>query len=298
MTINISSPQFSFINFNADTSACYNGSICLPVNALSDLQFMLIAAVTGTDKANFLSNNYAVAISGLGEAHFEPEFVPTWQPVHIYLGYPATPDIYVGYFSFNDTSAAFAAMDNYDCFSLSFIQYPAMQPYRGLIEWATSSTCFYKEPETCFNTLVQYNNNDNAFGFYYIQDTFNAATSGWYNSVRLNLYLHSPVNDEQQQVYELSDGSTQKIMHRIWKDYDFKTDYYPDEIHEKINVATAHDNVLLSSSLAGISAEAFVRKEKIDITWYQDTIPRNPLGQAKGKLRLAIPRATTNSNCD
>jgi len=162
----------------------------------------------------------------------------------------------------------------------------------ALVSIATSTTCFYKEPETCFNTLIQYNNQENAFGF-----SYTGAPGGYFNSVRLNLYLHSPVNDEQQQVYEKSDGSTQKIMHRIWKDYDFKTDYYPDEIHEKLNVATAHDTVLLTSSLAGLSATAFVRKEKIDITWYQENVPRNPLGQAKGKLRLAIPRSTINNNC-
>jgi hypothetical protein len=292
MAVTISSPQFSFVQFGTTTDPCSGYPPCLPVNDLSDLQFTVLAYVTGsTDKANFLSNSYAVALEGLHTNNFEPSFIMSWEGLYSHPS-PSDPDVYVGYGVYASTEVTFNALAYDTCFSLGFYQYTPERPYTYLRELFTTSTCFIKTSDTCYTSIIQYGNNSNAFGFY-----FSTPAANWLEKVRLPLYLHSPVNVDDEKSYQKSDGSTKKLSHRIWKDYKFKMDYLDEATIEKFNIATACDTVTITNPYLNVNALDFVRTEKVEIEYNQEDNPYFNLGISKGTLRLAIPRAYVNSNC-
>ena len=207
---------------------------------------------------------------------------------------------WIDYFSANGNVANWEAMANCTCFSICIYRVTPVV-VSGLfgspqLQWhvttlGTLSNCFIKAVHLCdtpacnvpsppascevptrYTSLLQYRNNSDAFGFWYDEAPAALQPGGatpFYNSVRLPFYLHSPVYTEDQMTYQLSDGSSQKLSHRIWKDYKFKTDYWYDDWVQKFVVATAHDEVVISSPYANVVDENFVRIEKIDTEWYR-----------------------------
>jgi len=177
-----------------------------------------------------------------------------------------------------------------------------------------SETCFVKIADDCDGqptSILAYANNNDAFGFYYDGLPGLSPDIDFLNTVRLPMYLHSPVYAEDQMTYNKSDGSSQKLNHRIWEDYKFKTDYLTRDQHKALVAATGHDLVFIACPYQGISLGGspgfqysqgvsktqFVRTEKIEVEWQEENIPRFKLGQGKGVLRLAEPSSNTNTNC-
>jgi hypothetical protein len=237
------------------------------------------------------------------------------------------------YFQFTGTLTEWNALKDNQCFQIciygvgllqTYPEYANINPNLGGIypyntiaaiaepQIACSYTQFSKITDECDaypTAVLQYANVSDAFGFFY--DGLGQLTPPGINyleSIRLPLYLHSPEYAEEQMSYQRSDGSTLKLVHRIWTDYKFKADYLDAATLNALVVATAHDFVFITSHYQGIDpwsggayqtgdVTQFVRNEKIEIEWQQETIPRFKLGQAKGTIRLAEPASNVNSNC-
>jgi len=284
MAITYSSPLFSFLQLSESDPTCSSSERpCLPVKELNDLAFQMIASVTGADKATFYDTvfiNAAISFDCKASLLTEENWTGTWFKTTIGAG--SEPDIWVGNFVYN-TGAIWSLIDINQCFGI--ILYA-----EGGAEVACFDTCFKKITDDCYTSVIGYRNNENAFDFDYSESTF-------FNRVRLPLYLHSPTNSEEQKTYSKSNGSSVKLMHRIWKDYRVKTDYFTDGMLERFAVATAHDGVYITCSYSDLSNAQFIRTEKVEIDWQEENIPVFNLAQGKTTLRLASPRANINSNC-
>lgn len=292
MAIELTSPEFSFIQITepSDGSCAWYGNLCLPVYELADLSFQIIATVSDADKETFQDETiYAQVIDDC----------PKDQPFNVYQNYNVewtltdegvgyAPDTWVGNFQYN-VANGFTELGSGDCFSLGIYKLPGSVGYPDLL--ACIETCFQKITDTCFTAQIGYRNNENSFDFDYSDQLY-------FNRVRLPFYLHSPTNPEEEKSYTKSDGSSVKLMHRIWKDYKVKTDYFHQSWVEKFTIATAHDGVYITDDYIGVTAAQFIRMEKVDTAWMEEQSPGINIAQSITTLRLASPRATINSNCE
>jgi len=105
----------------------------------------------------------------------------------------------------------------------------------------TSITCFKYLVDKCFTSRITYNNNEDAFGFFYSSNLI-------FNAIRLPMYAVNPAFDIEQKTYVRSNGVRTKVFARLAKKYKFVTDFLPEEIHQKLVVALNHDNVLIATS--------------------------------------------------
>ncbi|MDR0738455.1 MAG: hypothetical protein LBF39_05215, partial [Prevotellaceae bacterium] len=69
------------------------------------------------------------------------------------------------------------------------------------------------------------------------------------NSVRLPLYLTEPQYPQTQEVYKLKSGYRRHLFAEIEKSYNLKTDFLPDELHQKLVIALSHDEVYINDLL-------------------------------------------------
>lgn len=294
MAIVLTTPTFSFLQFSENDQPCaWSEKPCLPVYDLNDLRFRVNAAVTGDDKADFATYAIGAGITldcdtpGILTENYRGTWVMTES------GEGDNPDLWVGVMKWND-DGLFPLYDAGQCFSIMLFK--TSNAHTGEYSLECLETCFTKITDTCSphpSSIVEYYNDSNAFDFNYTE----LPGSGDANRVRLEIYFHSPTDAIEQKSYAKSDGSTKMIMQCIWKDYRVKTNYFPDEWHERLVVATAHSNVLITCDYAGLNQDSFVRTEKIDIDWKEEDIPYYQLAQGKTTMRLAIPRSNVNSNC-
>jgi hypothetical protein len=306
MAVVITSPEFSFVGIVAEEAQpCSWGTLpCLPVSVLNDLSFQLKVAVSGADKAWFnvefeqdgdtleytIQGKVCIDCEDAGVETDAFSFSATWTLVE-----EGTTDHWIGNFVANGNETIFNSYDIGQCFNLCFhkvlidVTDPTVILGLTTTPIVCSDTCFARIDDTCYTSVLTYSNDESAFDFNY--DT------AFFNTVRLNLYLHSPVNVEEEKSYSKSDGSTVKLMHRIWKDYKVKTDLWGDHWLEKLAVATAHDTLRITCTYSGIVNKTFVRMEKIDIGWLEQDSPGINVAQGNTTLRLANPRASINSNC-
>lgn len=284
MAIQLTSPIFSFLQFTEDTEACvWTERPCLPVYELEDLQFQILAEVTGNNKSDFPlveGNSIYGSVSLDCEVNIlsEQNYSSTW--VKYETGEGENPDKYVGYFSYN-IGNIWDLISIGECFSIMI--------YTGSYSLGCFDTCFKKIAYDCFTSVLAYRNNENAFGFRYDNPT--------YNRVRLYFYPHSPSNTEENKSYAKSDGSTVLLTYRLWKDYKVKVDYMLQSWIERFTVATAHDDVRITSDYAALNQDAFVRIEKVEPAWNEEQIPQFNMAQSSTVLRLAAVRENVNSNC-
>lgn len=150
--------------------------------------------------------------------------------------------------------------------------------------------CFKKICDPCHTTLLEYYNNENAFGFYY-KTTGNAALIS--NRIRLPFYLRQPLFPTTRNVFTLSNGSKKKLSARVEKEWSAITDYMPKEWHEKLAIALEHDSVSMVNVNANINSEVMM-ESNYDIDW--QAFLDNPLAQASFKVKQ-IPYNNINTNC-
>jgi hypothetical protein len=105
----------------------------------------------------------------------------------------------------------------------------------------TSITCFKYSVDKCFTSRITYNNNEDAFGFFYSSNLI-------FNAIRLPMYAVNPAFDIEQKTYVRSNGVRTKVFARLAKKYKFVTDFLTEELHQKLVVALNHDNVLIATS--------------------------------------------------
>lgn len=283
MAITLTSPIFSFLQFTEKDFNCNSADKpCLPMFEPQDLAFQILAQVTEGDKDTFPAQPYYGSITLDCEVGLSTEenYSSTW--VRYEDGGEGNPDYYVGYFTYN-VGNIWELIKVNQCFGLMIIS--------GGSLISCMDTCFYKVGDECSppTSIIQYRADSNMFGFNY--------TTAFYNRVRLELYLHSPTNAIEEKSYSKSDGSSLMLMQRIWKDYQVKTNYFPEEWHERFVVATAHPDVRVTCVYSALTQEPIIRTEKLDIQWNEENIPFFQLAQGKTVLRLADIRANVNSNC-
>lgn len=267
-----------------DTCGAFLDRPCLPVYELQDLAFQVIARVTGASKETFeFTDFWGQVTTDCPEVDLTriENFTSLWEQTVV--GEGSEPDIWVGNFSFN-VSTTFSDLGIGDCFTISIQGQSGFTPENiGCL-----ATCFTRIGDICYTTKMIYSNNQNAFDFVY--------NGSFANKLRLPMYLHSPTNAEEEKSYSKSDGSSVKLMHRIWKDYRLKTDLFPAHWIEKLTVALAHDTINLTNTYSGV-ADYFIRMEKVDVDWMQEQSPGVNLAHANTIVRLASARASINSNC-
>jgi hypothetical protein len=101
----------------------------------------------------------------------------------------------------------------------------------------TANQCFQRIADTCFTSVVDFNNNENAFGFIYTVTSFS-------NRIRLPIYFKNPEFQNRQKVYVRSDGTRKKLFARLAKKWVGLIDMATEEVHQKLIVALSHDNVI------------------------------------------------------
>jgi len=306
MAVVITSPQFSFLQIDILQETCsWITPPCLPMFTPSDLSFQMYVAVSGTDKdwfniefdASGTLSEYTIQAricedcDDASDVDREFSWGATWTKIT-----EDTTDIWVGNFTFNGNETKWTALDFNTCFNICFhkvliaVSDPTVVVGLTTTPIECTDTCFTKIVDECYTSVITYGNNDNAFDFNY--------ENSWSNTIRLFMYLHSPLPVEEEKSYAKSNGSTKKLMHRIWTDYKVKTDYFTDDMHMQLTIATAHDTVSIYDVYSRIINKEFVRTEKFDIAWMEEQSPGINVAQATTTLRLAIPRATINSNCE
>jgi hypothetical protein len=150
-----------------------------------------------------------------------------------------------------------------------------------------SNVCFKRIYSTCYTTLVKYYNDEDAFCFY-AKDTY-------YEQIRLPLHLKSMQPERKTKGYQKSNGEMVKLSDRITKSYLLKIDYMPEQMHNKLAIALAHDNVLLTDDVKLFNDTAIISQDDYKINWSDnDNIS---LGNAETKVYLQSNSCSNNSNC-
>jgi hypothetical protein len=116
----------------------------------------------------------------------------------------------------------------------------------------------------------------------------------FHNRARINFYVTRPQFPEERNVFRLADGRTKVQSVVIRKVLEGETDYLPVEIHERLKIALAHDNVTIEGyrylSGVGVVAEA-----DYEIAWVTGLLDY-PLAKAAFKVEVT-PYDVTNDNC-
>lgn len=112
------------------------------------------------------------------------------------------------------------------------------------------------------------------------------------NRIRLPLQLHSPQFPEDRQVFRKANGQTQTMSIVVRKTYELETDFMPENWHQKLKIALAHDTVFIEGEkyLGDISQDG-----DYTIDW-PDSVLHYPTAKANTKVQ-ATPFDATNANC-
>lgn len=146
------------------------------------------------------------------------------------------------------------------------------------------SNCFFKSAVDCFTSVLEYSCDENSYGFIYCVDDIP-------NIVRLPTYISKPQFTDEESIYVKSDGAVQVLKSVTKKEYEGKTDYLNQGLHEKLKIAITHDNVNIKSQYYSGGIRKIANYE---IEWQNfEPINNSP---AKYKV-LATPYFARNSNC-
>lgn len=153
-------------------------------------------------------------------------------------------------------------------------------------EYLGSSNCFKVVDASCYSSKVTYSADEPAFGFY---------GEGWTNSIRLPVYVSRPQFPGEEKGYQKSTGEFIKLSERINKEWEFKTDWMPEEWHQYLRMALSCDNVYITNEFANLTNERIYKKEEYDIEWDED----RDFYLAKGKCKVfkTLLSKSVNSNC-
>lgn len=116
----------------------------------------------------------------------------------------------------------------------------------------------------------------------------------FHNRSRIPFYVTRPQFPEERNTFRLADGRSKVQSVIVRKVLDGETDWLPAELHERLKVALAHDNVTIEGYryLAGVG---IVAEGEYSIEW-QTNMLDYPLGKAAFKVEIT-PFDVTNDNC-
>lgn len=162
-----------------------------------------------------------------------------------------------------------------DCFS-----YCILDSAKNVV---ACSNQFQVANDCCYVSKIEYWNNEDAFGFVYVNDIK--------NTIQLPFFLHSPKHLVKEKVYRQTDGTYKRLSADIEKEYECETDFFQEYLHDKLIVAFKHDNVIVTSNRLGITENVSQQGEyamnwnsKIDFT-------------AKAEFKLRTYFNGKNNNC-
>lgn len=114
------------------------------------------------------------------------------------------------------------------------------------------------------------------------------------NRVRLPFYITRPQFQEERNVFRLSNGTTKVQSVVIRKIYEVEVNYLPEEIHERLKIALAHDTVTIEG-FKYLTGTGVVAEADYEIAWLQNMIDY-PLAKASFKAEIT-PYNYSNDNC-
>lgn len=275
--MNIINPQFSFVQF-ASGGAPADCDYLLPLALNSDLKFQCVISTSGPTQSNNIvghSQKLYVVKSG---AIITDETTLSANTLF------AQTDFFTAIETGDETvlicwSAAITGIDTFaqdTCFRL------CLRVDDGTTVLYYLSNCFQKISDVkYFNTLEYYATSDN-YGFIYC--------AGASNKVRLPFYLGGPQVKEDQTAYVYSTGARKLTKYHAGNLYEVKVDTVPEDIHNKITTALAHDFVNIESP----RYTGGIRKDgDYTIGWDR---PEDLTAPATTKA-FATPYQVVNDNC-
>lgn len=168
---------------------------------------------------------------------------------------------------------------------------PAGTCFRIAIENVTKaeihySNVLFRESKDTYLTTVEYSSNEDTYGFSY--------PAGVSNMVTLPMYALNPKYTEDRKVY-IKSNKQYKVLHAsIEKEWTVQTAPLADELHERINVLLAHDNITFSNRKINGTV---VKNDEYKINW-DDTQWGERTAVAGATFSINTVFAGRNSNCD
>lgn len=164
-------------------------------------------------------------------------------------------------------------IDDLTCFRIGLL-------YSGVY---LHSNLFRYISDTTESTALKYVCNEFQFNFDY-------SISGSSNRVRLPIIIKHPQFPQDDIVYTDANGVSRLISSKIDKEYTLETEYMPEDWHEKLVIALAHDEVYFDNVRLQKSAEYEINYDEYD---------ELPCGTRLYKASAKIKKNTTirNNNC-
>lgn len=149
-----------------------------------------------------------------------------------------------------------------------------------------STNCFTLVSSNCYTTKLEYGCNEDAFGFY---------GQGFFNSIRLPLYLSRANYESDEKGYQKSDGTFVKLAERVNKTFELRTDWMPEQWHDRLRVALSCDTIQVTNENENLTQVAIYKKDEYEVDW--DSEVDFPLAKGKAKVFKGLFRKSVNSNC-
>lgn len=236
------------------------------VSLISDMAIVADASIDAPDDVEFVGSNYSWdyskpmnSLSGINDAYVRPEL---------------------------------AYVDG-DCLRLCVwrlllfangLNMPIFQE----AECLGTTNCLKKTDRLCYTTKITYGCDESAFGFYADVDPF-------VNSVRLPFYLSRPKYPGEESGYQRSDGTFQKLSERVNKTWLLKTDWIPEDWHERLRIALSCDNVEVTNELANLIEVPIYKQEEYVPQWNEDV--DYPFAPGECVVFKKLFSRSINSNC-
>jgi hypothetical protein len=271
MAVTISSPRLSFIKFGylaADDP--------LPVNLQTDVAFqVLLTASSEAIADNLMTVDKALWLYSAEGMELHNYLDDTLE----FLVYRISATEVLLYWA-NGLPDLASYINPDTCFRLAlYVNYDEDTSYRSntnLLKFVTDAS---------YTSVLEYSCEENSYGFVYCYATIP-------NRVRLPLYLNRPQYNDDETVYVKSDGSFKVTRSVTRKEYEVKTDYFNDQVHEKLKVALSHDAVSITSD---VYSGGIRKNGSYEILW--DELPGYS-GEASAKVKVnSTPYLVRNDNC-
>lgn len=152
------------------------------------------------------------------------------------------------------------------------------------------SNVFKRVNDTRYLTFLTYSCNEDEYEFYY-------GDGSLINKLWLSFHLKNPSPLTTRKIYQRSDGTYKVQSSKIQKELEGITDYFPEELHDRLIVALEHDNKhAFSNGRYEIDADLFMNSD-YTIAWQDKDIYDAPKA-AMATFKILKFFAGRNSNCE
>lgn len=290
MPLAFTSPPVSAIKFNEDLQsdcADCNSNFCLPLNRGDEIAFQVIFEAEDNNALNtLLGQNLRFEIAFINTAGTQIGQPAPAPDTVVWFNYPGTANKLLLQCTFQiPTTQQFL---NLDCDKKLLIRLRAITGPENapVIQLTGLSNCFVLECDSCYSTLLEYRNNEDAFGFVYCTGEFLT------NKLRFPMYLSRPQFTDEEEVYFRSNGTARILSSVTRKLYDLITDNMPVWAHEALKLALSHDFTYVISD----QYNGEIRKEgAYNIEWSE--VPSFRLAPAQTAVN-ALPYNKKNTMCE